>query len=663
MSSAGSRSIKFRIVALVALIIAPLLVMFALVTLSLVRENRLAIESQRQNSAHQLSAAVDRDFVELKGELTGIAVSIAARSLPNLEFEQQLARKARSTRIIRMWTFSRNGTPKEYFTEALPDSHKHILTDDFVSRVFAGRFATSDVQGEGMGSATIVIGVPVFGEKDTVEFGLAGEVSVAAFNQAFNDASMSNSWIAGVVDQKGNFIARSLDAESKVGTAARPELALAAHEGTKIGVFENVTFEGTPVLNSFERSPLTQWTSVVAVPKSELAAPFRRALIYTVLGGLAALGLSLFAASLMAAKIAKPVSNLSRYATSLAQGQKVEPEKFHITEIENVRASLNLAMAKSARLNALIASSGDAIIGVDLSSNIQAWNMGAEMLFGYAADDIIGKPKSVLVPEDLRLEFDAQRPKILAGEVVRAESVRLSREGRRVAVEFVDAPIIDSFGAVIGYSTIIRDIGERVAARDHRQLLMRELAHRTKNQLAIIQSIAHQTKRNSSSLNDFIAAFNGRIQGLAASHDILAKQQWQAIPINALVKSQVAVLVSDIDKSMTISGPDIALTAVHAEALGLALHELITNSIKYGALGAAEGRVAITWRVASVSGPARVFFKWQEMGGPKIKKRSSRQGFGTRVLNNIVPLSLGGEAHIKYRPEGLYWQAIWELKT
>ena len=267
MSSAGSRSIKFRIVALVALIIAPLLVMFALVTLSLVRENRLAIESQRQNSAHQLSAAVDRDFVELKGELTGIAASIAARSLPNFEFEQQLARNARFNRIVRMWTFSPNGTTKEQFAEPLPDSHYHILTDDFVSRVFAGKFSASDVQGEGMGNATIVIGVPVFGEKNTVESGLAGEVSVVAFNQAFNDAAMSNSWIAGVVDQNGNFVARSLDAESKVGTAARPELAMAAHEGTKLGVFENITFEGTPVLNSFERSSLTQWTSCGSCPE------------------------------------------------------------------------------------------------------------------------------------------------------------------------------------------------------------------------------------------------------------------------------------------------------------------------------------------------------------------------------------------------------------
>ena len=192
---------------------------------------------------------------------------------------------------------------------------------------------------------------------------------------------------------------------------------------------------------------------------------------------------------------------------------------------------------------------------------------------------------------------------------------------------------------------------------------MRELAHRTKNQLAIIQSIAHQTKRNSSSLKDFITAFNGRIQGLAASHDILAKQQWQAIPISELVKSQVAVLVSEYDKLVVISGPDIALTAVHAEALGLALHELTTNSMKYGALSTAKGRVAITWRVTKVSGPVQVFFEWQETGGPIIKKPPVRQGFGTRVLNNIVALSLGGEAHTDYRPGGLYWQVTWELKT
>ena len=663
MSSAGSRSIKFRIIVLVALIIAPLLIMFAVVTWSLATANRAAIESQRHNSAHELSAAVNRDFVELKGELTGIAVSVASRSSANLEFDRQLTKKARFARFMRIWRFSSNGTVIEQFTETEPGSVIPYLTTDFVSRVFAGGYAVSEVRGEGMENATVVIAVPVFTESNVVESGLAAEISVSVFNHTFDDADMSKSWVAAVVDQNGHFVARSVDAENRVGTAARAELGVVARGVDRAGTFKNVTWEGIPVLNSFERSPLTQWTSIVAVASSELAAPFQQAVAYILLGGLVAAGLSLLAAVTMAARIANPVSNLSRYATALAQGRKVEPEKYHITEIENVRTSLNKAMAISARLTALVASSGDAIIGVGLTGKIEAWNKGAETLFGYATDDVIGKPKSILVPDDLRPEFDAQRPKILAGEIVRAESVRLSRDGRRIDVEFVDAPITDSFGRTTGYSTIIRDISERTAARDHRQLLMRELAHRTKNQLAIIQSIAHQTKRNSSSLKDFINAFNGRIQGLAASHDILAKQQWQAIPISELVKSQVAVLVSEYDKLVAISGPDIALTAVHAEALGLALHELTTNSMKYGALSTAKGRVAITWRVTKVSGPVQVFFEWQETGGPIIKKPPVRQGFGTRVLNNIVALSLGGEAHTDYRPGGLYWQVTWELKT
>lgn len=246
---------------------------------------------------------------------------------------------------------------------------------------------------------------------------------------------------------------------------------------------------------------------------------------------------------------------------------------------------------------------------------------------------------------------------------MRAESLRLTSEGRRIEVEFIAAPIRNSFGNITGYSTTIRDITERTAARRHRQLLMRELAHRTKNQLAIIQSIAQQTKRNSSSLNSFITVFNGRIQGLAASHDILARQEWQAIPISDLVKAQVSVLVSEIDKSVVMSGPHIALTAVQAEALGLALHELTTNSIKYGALSSACGRVAISWRVNKLPDAAQIVFEWQESGGPKIKKPPLREGFGSRVLDKIVALSLNGEALTDYRPGGLYWSIIWELKA
>ena len=116
----------------------------------------------------------------------------------------------------------------------------------------------------------------------------------------------------------------------------------------------------------------------------------------------------------MAARISVPVTNLSQYAAALAEGEIVVEEQYHITEIENVRNSLNQVMAKSARLATIVTSPRDAIIQVDDQGNIENWNKGAETIFGYAADEIIGKPKSILVPKALIPGFESQRLEVLA---------------------------------------------------------------------------------------------------------------------------------------------------------------------------------------------------------------------------------------------------------
>ena len=127
-------------------------------------------------------------------------------------------------------------------------------------------------------------------------------------------------------------------------------------------------------------------------------------------------------------------------------------------------------------------------------------------------------------------------------------------------------------------------------------------------------------------------------------------------------ETQVAVLIVEIDKSVTISGPDLAISAVHAEALGLALHELITNSIKYGALSEQNGHVAISWKLVATPEPAKILFEWLESGGPKIRRTPMRRGFGSKVLSEIVALSLNGTARTEFRSSGLYWQVAWEPK-
>ena len=272
-------------------------------------------------------------------------------------------------------------------------------------------------------------------------------------------------------------MARSLDAERRVGQLARPELGEAARRA-------NETPEGVLVLNAFRRSPLTGWTTVVAVPKATLTAPLRRYIAYLSLGGAGILLLTLALASLQAARIAEPVRKLGQGATALVEGRKFPEAKHRIYELDEVRAAFERAIAQSAHLSALVASSGDAIMSVGLDGIIRTWNAGAEALFGYSAKEIIGQPKTLLVPQDEREEFLRQRAQVLYGRSVRAESVRLRRDGTHVDVSLNLAPIRGLGGEITAISTIIHDISARKAAERHLHFLLRELSHRSKNQLA-----------------------------------------------------------------------------------------------------------------------------------------------------------------------------------
>ncbi|MGB9143295.1 MAG: hypothetical protein WCB71_13975, partial [Aestuariivirga sp.] len=231
------RSINFRIVALVTFIIVPLIVLFGIVTINLATANRKAIELQRLSSTRELSFAVDRDFVRLQGVLTGIAVSLEMRRGAPTDFTQQLVTKAKLASIVRMWTFSKNGVPVEQFGAGSGSVPNRALDAALVARVFEGQSVSSAVAGEGIGHATLVVAVPVFAGS-AVESGLAAEVSASYFSRAFDDAGMGKNWVAAVVDQNGRFVARSLDNDKRVGTVARPELALVAQGPNPSGTFE-----------------------------------------------------------------------------------------------------------------------------------------------------------------------------------------------------------------------------------------------------------------------------------------------------------------------------------------------------------------------------------------------------------------------------------------
>lgn len=210
--------------------------------------------------------------------------------------------------------------------------------------------------------------------------------------------------------------------------------------------------------------------------------------------------------------------------------------------------------------------------------------------------------------------------------------------------------------------SVMADITERKATELHVKFLMREMSHRSKNLLAVIQSVARQTASRSDSLADFLARFSQRLESLAASHDLLTSNDWKGVPLGDLVRQQLAPFVGRDSGRITVSGPDLELAADAAQSLGLAIHELATNAVKHGALSRPSGHIALTWRVSEeADGGRRVDLKWVEQCGPEVAP-PSRRGFGHVVLERMTASALDGAVDMSFAPTGLAWSVSFPLR-
>ena len=200
--------------------------------------------------------------------------------------------------------------------------------------------------------------------------------------------------------------------------------------------------------------------------------------------------------------------------------------------------------------------------------------------------------------------------------------------------------------------SIVADVTERKAAEDHAQFLMHELSHRSKNLLAVIQSISRRTARTAPTIEEFESRFGRRLQGLAASHDVLVRNSWQGAPLADLMRQQLVPFVDIQGSRIELIGPDIVVTAEATQAIGLAIHELATNAVKYGALSVPAGRIMISWKFDSET--HKLLLKWVEQGGPSVIP-PSRNGFGYLVIHEMIERSLNATVSLEFATQGLEW--------
>jgi PAS domain S-box-containing protein len=303
-------------------------------------------------------------------------------------------------------------------------------------------------------------------------------------------------------------------------------------------------------------------------------------------------------------------------------------------------------------LAAIVESSDDAIVSKRLDGTITSWNPAAERLFGYTAEEVIGRPISILAAPDRENEMPANLERIRRGEKVdRYETVRRRKDGSLVDISLTVSPIRDGTGRIVGASKIARDITARKWAEERQRMLTAELSHRVKNLFAVVQVLAERSASKATSAAECIEAFRGRLQALNAAHNALIAANWNWASLLSLVQTALEPYLGDGDR-IRMEVQDLRLNPDFAVTLASGLNELATNAVKHGALASPAGRVTLTAHVEAGERGDELRLVWQEDGGPVVDV-PAQAGFGTTMLSQAIEYQHEGKVELDWRKEGL----------
>jgi PAS domain S-box-containing protein len=445
------------------------------------------------------------------------------------------------------------------------------------------------------------------------------------------------------------------------------------HGAEPSGVFEFVDSEGRPSLEASTRSELTGWETAVWAPKALLEAPVRAQ--WRTLGAMALLAIALVAASALwlGQIIARSVGHAARAAIALGGGEPMPLSGTPVAEIDTLMAELRGAAARRQAAEDLLrdserrlfASKARLEIAMDAAQlgwwqydprrRVFSGDTRANEIFGVSADATpIEEIKKRVHPDDAErfwatsdAALDPADPKPHAIEFrLRLGDGKVHWAEVHWLAYFEGARRERGAASIVG---TVADITERKEREEQVHLLMREVNHRAKNMLSVVDSIAHQTAARNP--EHFIERFSERIQALSANQDLLVRNEWNGVEIKDLVRAQLAHFADLIGSRITVHGPKLRLNPASAQAIGLALHELATNAGKYGALSTDTGRMDICWGTDGDT----FTMGWTEREGPPVTA-PKRRGFGTIVMEAMTERSVGGTVDLDYTPSGLSWR-------
>jgi two-component system, chemotaxis family, CheB/CheR fusion protein len=304
------------------------------------------------------------------------------------------------------------------------------------------------------------------------------------------------------------------------------------------------------------------------------------------------------------------------------------------------------AEATDRRMREILERIDHAFYALDEGLRLIFVNRRAMELFGKPEGELIGRAFDEVLADARFVELaGAHRRTLESGAPVEAEIARPGGDGwLAVSVHPSES----------GLSVLLRDVSERKRTAERQRLLTAELQHRVKNILAVVRSVASRTLESSEGLDDFAAHFDGRLRALARTQGVLARQAGGDIDLDEIVREELLSHAAREGEQVSIGGPPVRLKQGAAEIFSLAVHELATNAVKYGALSRPSGRISVVWRLADSGDGRRLSFEWRESGVAAMDPQPCRKGFGRDLLERGLPYDLPGTAtSLTFAPGGL----------
>lgn len=669
-------STQVYLVALVIALIGPGLIFTAILLARYASVERARFEQDARENVRGIALSIDRDTAGLVSVLQTLATS---PRLKDGEFEAFDAQARLVREAIDLDIMLRRPDGQQIVNTGIKRGGMLPITvlpfDKEIAEGTQRAMVTGYLPGPMPNDATYGVAVPVMvGTKVAYILSFSAPLSRL---QGILAREVVEGWTTGISDRQAIVLARLPDPVAVVG---RPRLASLRQIQTEAtGVWQGKDRQNRPVVVVEARSRLTGWTVGTSIPQALVDARLRR-WVWAFGGfGLLVLATSSALAVVLWSRVSRPLRQLAASGPALARGEAISRIASPVHEIRRLGdvlsdASLRLrtregerdrALAETRRgLSALresearfrhMADSAPALIWMtDEVATVSFVNMHFEHIFGLPATALANEGWHKIVhPDDLESFAATFNGAFAARKPFRTEVRVIDRDGAVRWLRCEGVPRLDDGGTFLGYTGCNVDITDAKFAEEHLLLLIHELNHRVKNTLATVQSIANQSLRSLEGAEADAArgAFEARLLALARVHDVLTRESWEGAEIGTVVADAIRPLDAPEVSRFRVSGPPLRLPPRIALSIAMALHELGTNAVKYGALSQEGGRIDIDWTIRR-DDEVSLTLRWIERGGPPVAK-PTRTGFGSRLIERSLARELAGEVSLAFDPGGV----------